>query len=346
MLTKLTNPNASKALQNASNNSQKDVRLKALEQLLHLLKSQCAQRSTSNLETCLTSSLSPYKTNRCDAKANISGGNSKVSEVSLRSWPKKKDDSVDKNNSFVGSNFRKFKTLSNQIETIRSKSTRMRRRVPHYCEPVFQKVTLENSSSALGKYITFRITAKTKMSYSKLKGKTKLKEDSKSGMLNKQEKCVSGNLSYRNRSLPSVNQNKFPPLSPAEMANTKRIYFARRAYMVQAKIIIFNFEGVIGDYFQHYIWLRNSSALYIRPKATSLLENWSKKYQIVIIFKCSEERAMEAIEYLNSHGGKVDGAYISIDSPWSQLPITYDQIYLDFGLTETSFSRILVFLIY
>ncbi len=124
---------------------------------------------------------------------------------------------------------------------------------------------------------------------------------------------------------------------------SRRIQFGRRANLAAERLLIFAFEGVVGDYFQPSMWRTDCHALYLRTKAIACLRSISARYQLALFFVCDVDRATYIVQYLIQRGVNIDGAYMSTHSPWSRLPLCYDQVYADFAIAEPLSDRVLVF---
>ena len=146
----------------------------------------------------------------------------------------------------------------------------------------------------------------------------------------------------RNTDLLNGSHISVPPLTAREYKGTKRIDFNRRESMSNKKLIIFNFEGVIGDFYTPSVWNRESLSLYLRPNTLSVLEIICTKYQVALLFNSPAARAEYAVKHLCKAGIPIDGAYLVTQSPWSQLPFSYDQIYADFCISDKAASKVLV----
>jgi len=136
------------------------------------------------------------------------------------------------------------------------------------------------------------------------------------------------------------------PLTPEKYKNiSQRIYFARRVIQCNEKILIINFEGVIGDYIQTSFWNSENKQLYIRSQAIKSLQNLSEKFQIVLFFESVPEKSQICLNYLNQHGIYIDAAYQfiqNLNNPWSSEHKNYEQIYEDFQIEQKIEQKIII----
>lgn len=110
-----------------------------------------------------------------------------------------------------------------------------------------------------------------------------------------------------------------------------------------ARILVFCFEGVIGDFYSPCVWQQTDTIpLYLRPGAVATLEGLCRTSQIVVLFTSPSERAEFVLRYLAKMGVRVDAAYWVSQGAWSVRPFSYEQIYIDFEVTEQVLSRVIV----
>ena len=141
----------------------------------------------------------------------------------------------------------------------------------------------------------------------------------------------------RNSPAKRVNVEYMVPAEPIFLMHPwiHRIYFTKRERMSSRRLLIIQFDGVIGDFIApNGYWPSEPPSLYLRPNAQSFLENLAKNFQIALVFRCTSTKADFAVQYLLKAGVKVDAAYVISQNPWYNLPTNYVQAYLDFGLLE------------
>jgi len=135
---------------------------------------------------------------------------------------------------------------------------------------------------------------------------------------------------------------KIPPVTNPNYGSTKRIYFARRKISSSAKLLIINFEGVIGDFYTPNALIKDNLGFYLRPNSISSLISLSSIYQLVVFFISEEELSKYALQYLISRCIIIDSAYMSLNYSWENIAHNYDQIYNDYSLTKEASAQVLV----
>jgi hypothetical protein len=116
--------------------------------------------------------------------------------------------------------------------------------------------------------------------------------------------------------------------------------------MTGERLLILNFDGVIGDFYSPSIWRSETFGLYLRPNAISTLENLSDKHQIAIMFSCEAAKADHALRHLRKMEVQIDAAYVVTQTSLRNFPVVYDQIYTDFCITDGLASKVLVTIIH
>ena len=124
-------------------------------------------------------------------------------------------------------------------------------------------------------------------------------------------------------------------------SSTSRIHLSVNGCLVNRTLLIIQFDGVIGD-FNPSLFCQ-SQLLSFQANTCSMLMPLSKKYHIAILFKCIREKAEFALKHLGKLGIRVDGSYVVIQNPWSNLPVNYEKIYKDFNIeSEQVASKVII----
>lgn len=119
----------------------------------------------------------------------------------------------------------------------------------------------------------------------------------------------------------------------------QRISINRREHMGHKKLLIIQFEGIIGD-FVGLPWESEPFNVYFRSNIFQTYDSLHKRFQIIIVFtENTLQKAEFILQLLQKSGIKLDGAYLNIKDPWIELPINYEQIYIDFGISDLDISE-------
>ena len=128
--------------------------------------------------------------------------------------------------------------------------------------------------------------------------------------------------------------------------------------MSTRNLIIFIFDGVIGDCFKKNLWSCSPVKLYLRRAAIKEIRRLRVDFQVVLFFISEETKPRKVIKYLSSKGLDFDGVYKSLNktrflqkfpSSLSRRPLKYSdnvqdfsQVYQDFGLQHEVHDKILI----
>eukprot|EP00826_Nyctotherus_ovalis_P005602 TRINITY_DN11273_c0_g2_i1.p1 TRINITY_DN11273_c0_g2~~TRINITY_DN11273_c0_g2_i1.p1 ORF type:complete len:328 (-),score=46.54 TRINITY_DN11273_c0_g2_i1:39-1022(-) len=125
---------------------------------------------------------------------------------------------------------------------------------------------------------------------------------------------------------------------------SQRIYFSRRSNLLNNKLIIISFEGVIGDYFPASFWKPETYSLHLRKETLTCLQRLSKKYQIALWLN-SPAKAQKFLQYILRNTA-IDAAYVFLGDSSNGLQMNYEQIYEDFQVGGNVEKRVLIIAAY
>jgi len=123
---------------------------------------------------------------------------------------------------------------------------------------------------------------------------------------------------------------------------TERIRWRRRVQLKMAPLIILNFEGVLGDYFNENFWDGRVASLYLRPGWLRGLRILSKSMQLVLVASCSESKLFKLIALLDDRKVKFDAVYRRHNYLDDRHVINYSQVLSEFNYKESAADRVLV----
>lgn len=139
---------------------------------------------------------------------------------------------------------------------------------------------------------------------------------------------------------------------------SKRLYFSKRSDMVMKNLILFVFDGVLGDCFKKNLWGGSPIKMYLRRGVIKELKKLKEDFQIVLFFLSDEIKPRKVLRYLESKSLTFDAVYKSLNTSrfqkksqsvfqkkplkYSEFFQDYSQIYLDFGLQHEIQDRILI----
>ena len=128
--------------------------------------------------------------------------------------------------------------------------------------------------------------------------------------------------------------------------------------MSTRNLIIFIFDGVLGDCFKKNLWSCSPVKLYLRRAAIKEIRRLRVDFQVVLFFISEETKPRKVIKYLSSKSLDFDGVYKSLNktrfsqkfsNPLSKRPLKYSdnfqdfsQVYQDFGLQHEVHDKILI----
>jgi len=125
----------------------------------------------------------------------------------------------------------------------------------------------------------------------------------------------------------NVSSKYMHPISMTLHKNMLRLCINRRESYARAPLLVFVFEGIIGDYLRDSFFSPNCK-LYLKSNLHRWLEIMKKQYQVALITSLSKKRAKYIKAVLELNNVKFDAIYISKTS--SLVP--YDLIYRDFEI--------------
>ena len=141
---------------------------------------------------------------------------------------------------------------------------------------------------------------------------------------------------------------------------SKRIFYNKRPEMAMKNLIIFVFDGVIGDCFKKNIWEEGAVKLFFRRGVIKELKKLIDDFQVVIFFVSEDIKPRKILKYLTSKDIAFDAAYksrntskynFSIKSSkkiskkplkYSEFFQDYSQVFIDFGLQHEVSEKILI----
>lgn len=107
-----------------------------------------------------------------------------------------------------------------------------------------------------------------------------------------------------------------------------RILYQPRMNMIKNPVIVFEFEGIIGDFIRKQFWDPNTEQIYIRNQAIQSLNRLKENYQMALISTLPMQKLQIAISLLKSKGFTFDAVY----SKFHKSKFTFNQILMDFCL--------------
>lgn len=133
---------------------------------------------------------------------------------------------------------------------------------------------------------------------------------------------------------------KVKPMTSNVYKLSQRIYFSRRSKLLNSKLIIISFEGVVGDYFPVSFWRPETCSLHLRKEALTSLQRLSKKYQVALWLN-SPTKAQKLLQYI-LRNTTIDAAYVFLGDSSKGSQMNYEQIYEDFQVSGNVEKRTLV----
>jgi hypothetical protein len=148
------------------------------------------------------------------------------------------------------------------------------------------------------------------------------------------------------------------PCTKTVLKWTKRLEFNKRPEMGTKNLILFVFDGVLGDCFKKNLWKCSPVKLYLRRGVIKELKRLRQDFQIVLFFKSEDIKPRKVINYLQSKGAYFDAVYKSLNdsrflrkfsNSLAKRPVKYSesfqnfsQIYLDFGVQHEVQDKVLI----
>ena len=137
---------------------------------------------------------------------------------------------------------------------------------------------------------------------------------------------------------------KIKPLTNKVHKLSERIHFARRSKVLNSKLMIISFEGVIGDYFSVSFWKPEAYSLHLRKEAFTSLQRLAAKYQLVLWFN-SHTKAKKFLQYIKRNV-PIDAAYVLLPEVSNTTQVNYEQVYEDFQVGDNVEYKVLVIAAY
>lgn len=110
-------------------------------------------------------------------------------------------------------------------------------------------------------------------------------------------------------SLQKSTQDEGVPTSKPRWKWTERVRWARRPLFSEAPLLILNFEGVLGDYFNDNFWDKQPSRLYLRAGWLRGLRQLSRSMQLVLMASTSRDKLEMLLEVMDDRKVKFDAVY-------------------------------------
>ena len=156
--------------------------------------------------------------------------------------------------------------------------------------------------------------------------------------------------------LPPANVEK--PCTKPCTKWSKRIFFSKRTEMAMKNLVLFIFDGVLGDCFKKNLWGGSPIKMYFRRGVIKELKRLKEDFQIVLFFLSDEIKPRKVLKYLESKSLTFDAVYKSSNTlrcqkkkfnilqkkplKFSEFLQDYTQTYLDFGLQHEIQDRVLI----
>jgi len=90
---------------------------------------------------------------------------------------------------------------------------------------------------------------------------------------------------------------------------SKRVHLGKREGVKSRPVLVFNFEGVLGDFYKPNLWKDASGGMYIRPDTVKALHGLQPRYQMVLMTALNKQRLIKLVEYLNKNKVYFDAIY-------------------------------------
>lgn len=130
--------------------------------------------------------------------------------------------------------------------------------------------------------------------------------------------------------------------SKARWSWTERMRWDRRPSHANSPLVILNFEGVLGDYFEESFWTKRPACLYLRPGWLKGLRLLTKRMQLVLVASCSQGKLRKLLEILNERKVKFDAVYRRHSHKQERHLLNYSQILHEFHVKKPVSDRTLV----
>ena len=152
------------------------------------------------------------------------------------------------------------------------------------------------------------------------------------------KKPQKNNINYEDTKISYISPKSIP--NSSVKFSIERLYFSPRKNTLTKKVVVIQFDGIIGEFL--FSMQDQTQSLNLKPNSYQMINSISKKMHVVILFRSTKSKAEFSLDQLLKLGVTFDAGYFINKGLWNQLPISYEQIYKDFGINNDDIRNNLV----